>query len=40
MRERASLVPEISFGKTEISVNGLEILPNKHFSPVTGMNAE
>ena len=36
MRERAGSVAEISVFPTGISVNGLEILPYEHFSPVTG----
>ena len=36
MRERPGSVAEISVFPTGISVNGLEILPYEHFSPVTG----
>ena len=36
MREQAGSVAEISVFPTGISVNGLEILPYEHFSPVTG----
>ena len=40
MRGPAGSLPEISVFPTEISVNGLKILPYEHFIPVTRMNGE